>query len=48
MKDGGQDLVNSLNLVDCEPNYFHGIGYSFEISAVIDARLQRDKKKNML
>lgn len=44
MQDGGQDLVNSLNLIPCETDHFHGVGYSFEIGPVVDGRLQRDKK----
>lgn len=44
MQNGSQDLVNSLNLVSCETDDFHGVGYSFEISAVIDSRLERGKR----
>lgn len=44
MQNGSQDLVNSLNLVSCETDDFHGVGYSFEISAVIDARLERERR----
>lgn len=45
MQDGGQDLVNSLNLVPRETDHFHGVGYSFEIGPIVDARLERETER---
>lgn len=36
--------MHSLNLVPCEADHFHGITHGFEISAIIDARLQRQRR----
>lgn len=35
MKDGSQDFVNSLDLISCETNHFHGISHCSEISTII-------------
>lgn len=43
MQDSGQDLVNSLNLIPRETDHFHGIGYSFEISPIVDGGLERER-----
>lgn len=47
MQDGSEDLVNSLNLIPCETNHFHGIGHGFEIGVVIDGRLETEKTKDV-
>lgn len=43
VQDGGQDLVNSLNLVCSEADDFHGVGDGLEVSAVVDAGLRREE-----
>lgn len=45
MQDGGQDLVNSLNLVPGETDHFHGIGHGFEIGPIVDRRLEREEER---
>lgn len=44
MQDGGQDLVDSLNLVGGESNDFHGVGDGLEVCPVVDAGLRRKEK----
>lgn len=44
VQDGGQDLVNSLNLVCGETDDFHGVGDGLEFSPIVDAGLQRRER----
>lgn len=44
MQDGGQDLVNGLNLVRSEADDFHGVGDGLEVGPVIDAGLQTEER----
>lgn len=44
MQDGGQDLVNGLDLIPRETDDFHGVGHSSELRPVIDGRLEGGQK----
>lgn len=44
MQDGGQDLVNGLDLIPRETDDFHGVGHSFKLCPVIDGRLEGGQK----
>lgn len=44
VQDGGQDFVNSLNLICGETNDFHGVGDGLEVGPIVDAGLQRRER----
>lgn len=44
VKNNSQNFIHSLNLLRFESNYFHGISYNFELSSVIDGRLDMNRK----
>lgn len=48
MQDGGQDLVNGLNLVPGEADHLHGVGHSSEVSAVVDGRLEGGRETEVV
>lgn len=48
VQDGGQDLVDRLNLVAGETNDLHGVGDGLEVGPVVDAGLQRKDKERRL